>query len=93
MEKYKLIKKLGEGAFGIVIKCVNTVTQETVAIKRMKGKYSDWDECVNSNEVQSLKKLNNSPFVIKIKEMIHNKKEQEVNIVFEYCDRNLLQEI
>jgi serine/threonine protein kinase len=60
-----------------------------VAIKKMKGKYAEWDHAINSNEVQSLRKLNNCPFVIKIKEMIHNKKDAEVNIVFEYCDRNL----
>jgi serine/threonine protein kinase len=40
-------------------------------------------------EVQALKKLNGSPYLIKIKEMVHNKKENEVNIVFEYCERNL----
>ena len=44
-------------------------------------------------EVQALKKLNNSPFLIKIKEMVHNKKENEVNIVFEYCEKNLYQEM
>jgi len=59
----------------------------------MKGKVADWDTCVNSNEVQSLKKLNNSPFVIKIKEMTHNKKNEEVNIIFEYCEQNLYQEM
>jgi serine/threonine protein kinase len=44
-------------------------------------------------EVQALKKLNNSPFLIKIKEMVHNKKENEVNIVFEYCEKNLYHEM
>jgi serine/threonine protein kinase len=44
-------------------------------------------------EVQALKKLNSSPYLIKIKEMVHNKKENEVNIVFEYCDKNLFQEM
>jgi serine/threonine protein kinase len=37
MEKYKIVKKLGEGAFGVVVKCVNTQNQELVAIKKMKG--------------------------------------------------------
>ena len=40
-------------------------------------------------EVQALKKINSSPFLVKIKEMIHNKKDNEVNIVYEYCDKNL----
>ena len=37
MDKYKVIKKLGEGAFGVVTKCLNTETNELVAIKRLKG--------------------------------------------------------
>lgn len=89
MDKYQFVKKLGEGAYGIVVKCVNKQTQEIVAIKKMKGQYADWDKCLHMPEVQSLKKLNNSPYIVRIKEMVHNKKEEEVNIVFEYCDKNL----
>lgn len=59
----------------------------------MKGQYASWEACVNMAEVQALKKLNSSPYLIKIKEMVHNKKENEVNIVFEYCDKNLFQEM
>lgn len=51
MEKYKIVKKLGEGAFGIVVKCINQQTQELVAIKKMKGQYAQWDECLNMPEV------------------------------------------
>ena len=91
MEKYKFIKKLGEGAFGIVTKQVNTDTNEVVAIKKMKGKASSWEECLNMREVKALRKLNQNPNVIKIKEMI--RKNDEVNIVFEYCERNLYQEM
>lgn len=36
MDKYKAIKQLGEGAYGIVTKCLNSDTQELVAIKRLK---------------------------------------------------------
>jgi serine/threonine protein kinase len=37
MEKYRIISKLGEGAFGEVHKAVNTLTDELVAIKMMKN--------------------------------------------------------
>jgi len=86
MDKYKVIKKLGEGAYGIVVKCVNTQTDQLVAIKKLKGKYANWAECLQMAEVVALQDLNQSPFIIKLLEMVHNKKENEVNIVFEYCD-------
>lgn len=44
-------------------------------------------------EVASLQRLNQSIFLIKLKQIIHNKKENEVNIVFEYADRNLFNEM
>jgi serine/threonine protein kinase len=91
MDKYKVVKKLGEGAYGVVLKCVNTETNEVVAIKKMKGKFASWDECMNMKEIKALKKLNNHQNLIKIKEM--TKKIDELNIVFEYCDRNLYQEM
>jgi serine/threonine protein kinase len=59
MNKYEIVKKLGEGAFGVVTKCVNTETNEIVAIKRIKGKALTWDECLNMREIKALKKLNN----------------------------------
>ena len=34
MDKYKPIKTLGQGAYGVVIKAVNEATQEVVAIKQ-----------------------------------------------------------
>jgi serine/threonine protein kinase len=43
MEKYKIIKELGNGSFGIVYKATNTTTGETVAIKKFKQKYTNWD--------------------------------------------------
>ena len=91
MEKYKVLKKLGEGTFGTVIKCVNTETNELVAIKKMKGKSGSWDECLNLREIKALRKLNNHPNLIKIKEM--TRKGDELNIVFEYCERSLFNEM
>ncbi len=87
MDKYKVLSKLGEGSFGTVLKCVNTTTNELVAIKKMKTKFVTWDECMNMKEVKALKKLNNHPNLVKIKEM--TRKNDEVNIVFEFCERNL----
>ena len=68
MEKYKIITKLGEGAYGTVLKAVNTETQEVVAIKRMKQTMT-WAEALQLKEIQSLQHLQGHPNVIKIREM------------------------
>ncbi len=43
MDKYKMGNYLGDGAFGSVVKAINTNTGQVVAIKSMKKKYSTWD--------------------------------------------------
>ena len=43
MDKYKIIKSLGEGSFGTVHKAVNMSTNEIVAIKLLKQTTS-WEE-------------------------------------------------
>jgi serine/threonine protein kinase len=58
MEKYRIIgQKLGDGTFGNVVKAVNVETSELVAIKIMKNKYSNWDECLNLREIKVLRKI------------------------------------
>ena len=68
MEKYKVIKTIGEGAYGIVLKALNTETQEVVAIKRMKQKMT-WNEALALREIQAIQNLQNHPNIVKIKEM------------------------
>ena len=53
MEKYRVIKQLGEGAYGTVVKAVNTENQELVAIKRMKQNMT-WNEALQLREIQAL---------------------------------------
>ena len=83
MEKFKVIKKLGDGAFGAVIKAINTQTKEEVAIKQMKSKFNSWDECINLREIKCLRKFNH-PNLIKLKEVV--KQKDELNMIFEYFD-------
>jgi protein kinase len=36
MDRYKILKTIGDGTYGQVAKGINKATQETVAIKKMK---------------------------------------------------------
>jgi protein kinase len=68
MEKYKILHTLGDGTYGIVYKAQNTQTGELVAIKKMKRKYQNWEECMQLREVRSLRKISHSNLV-KLKEI------------------------
>ncbi|KAF3447888.1 hypothetical protein FNV43_RR08595 [Rhamnella rubrinervis] len=88
MERYKLIKEVGDGTFGSVWRAINKQTGEVVAIKKMKKKYFSWEECVNLREVKSLRKMNH-PNIVKLKEVI--RENDILFFVFEYMECNLYQ--
>eukprot|EP00242_Pyramimonas_sp_CCMP2087_P018443 CAMPEP_0198204824 /NCGR_PEP_ID=MMETSP1445-20131203/8296_1 /TAXON_ID=36898 /ORGANISM="Pyramimonas sp., Strain CCMP2087" /LENGTH=467 /DNA_ID=CAMNT_0043876887 /DNA_START=528 /DNA_END=1927 /DNA_ORIENTATION=+ len=88
MNRYKVMKQLGDGTYGAVWKATNRQTNEVVAIKKMKRKFYSWEECMALREVKSLRKLNH-PNVVKLKEVI--RENDELYFVFEYMDCNLYQ--
>ncbi len=59
-ERFTIIKQIDEGSFGYVLKAKKKDNDEIVAIKRIKKKYNNWDECVSLREVKSLRKLEDS---------------------------------
>ena len=58
MERYTILKTLGDGTYGSVVKAMNRETREEVAIKKMKKKFYSWEECMALREIKSLRKLN-----------------------------------
>ncbi|XVF52245.1 hypothetical protein PTKIN_Ptkin05aG0003500 [Pterospermum kingtungense] len=88
MERYKLIKEVGDGTFGTVWRAINKLSGEVVAIKKMKKKYYSWEECVNLREVKSLRRMNH-PNIVKLKEVI--RENDILYFVFEYMECNLYQ--
>ncbi|XP_009794518.1 cyclin-dependent kinase F-4-like [Nicotiana sylvestris] len=86
MERYKIIKEVGNGTFGSVWRALNKQTGEVVAIKKMKKKYYSWEECINLREVKSLRKMIH-PNIVKLKEVI--RENDILYFVFEYMECNL----
>eukprot|EP00928_Gymnodinium_smaydae_P080621 TRINITY_DN64287_c0_g1_i1.p1 TRINITY_DN64287_c0_g1~~TRINITY_DN64287_c0_g1_i1.p1 ORF type:complete len:461 (+),score=94.12 TRINITY_DN64287_c0_g1_i1:83-1465(+) len=86
MNRYKVMKVLGDGTYGSVLRAQNKSTGETVAIKKMKQKYHSWDECIKLREVTSLRKLLH-PNIVKLKEVI--RENDELHLVFEFMEANL----
>eukprot|EP01065_Artemidia_motanka_P010073 TRINITY_DN1527_c0_g1_i1.p1 TRINITY_DN1527_c0_g1~~TRINITY_DN1527_c0_g1_i1.p1 ORF type:complete len:637 (+),score=134.29 TRINITY_DN1527_c0_g1_i1:141-2051(+) len=88
MERYTVMKQIGDGTYGSVMKAVQKQSQEVVAIKRFKQKFYTWEECVNLNEVQALRKLNHHQNIVKLREVI--REHNNLFFVFEFMDCDLL---
>jgi len=88
MERYNIIKEVGDGTFGSVWRAINKESGEVVAIKKMKKKYYSWEECINLREVKSLQRMNH-PNIVKLKEVI--RESDTLFFVLEYMDCNLYQ--
>ena len=86
MDRYKVIKSVGDGSFGSVAKAINKATNEIVAIKKMKKKFYSWDEAMSLREIKSLRKMNHTN-IVKLKEVI--RVNDDLYFVFEYMDLNL----
>ena len=88
MERYKVLKTIGDGTFGTVSKAILKSTGEIVAIKRIKRKFATWEECLELTEIRCLRKLVH-PCLIKLKEVVRH--EGDLNLVFEYVEKNVVQ--
>ena len=86
MDRYKIVKTIGDGTFGSVAKAINKATNEVVAIKKMKKKFYSWEEAMALREIKSLRKLNH-PSIVKLKEVI--RVNDDLYFVFEYMENNL----
>ena len=89
MQKYEILSIIGEGAYGVVLKCRSNDSQEILAIKKFKE--SEEDEAVRkttSREVKVLKLLRH-PNVVELREAF--RKKAVVYLVFEYVHSNLLE--
>ena len=89
MNKYQIIKLIGDGTYGQVYEGINKETNMKVAIKKLKNKMSSWEDCILQNEVRILRKLNHEN-VVKLLEVIREQN-SDVSYIFEYCDCNLFQ--
>lgn len=89
MNKYEVLGVVGEGAYGVVLKCRNKETAEVVAIKKFKE--SDEDEALRKTtlrEVKVLRMLRHGN-IVSLKEAFRRK--AKLYLVFEYVDKNLLE--
>lgn len=88
MHRYTILGQLGDGSFGVVSKAMHTTTGEIVAVKKMKQRFSSWEECLQLREIQSLRRLQHHN-IIKLKEVV--RENTELFLIFEFMELNVYQ--
>lgn len=91
MENYESLGTIGEGTYGVVLKCRHKITGQIVAIKKFKE--SDDDEQVKKTalrEIKILKQLKHEN-IVSLLEVFRVK--GKLYLVFEYVEKTILEEI
>jgi cyclin-dependent kinase-like len=89
MNKYEVLGVVGEGAYGVVLRCRNKESGDIVAIKKFKE--SEDDELLRKTtlrEVKILRMLRHNNIVSLIEAF---RRKTKLYLVFEYVEKNLLE--
>uniref|UniRef100_A0A0D9VNQ8 Protein kinase domain-containing protein n=1 Tax=Leersia perrieri TaxID=77586 RepID=A0A0D9VNQ8_9ORYZ len=87
MEQYEKEEKIGEGTYGVVYKARDKVTNETIALKKIRLEQED--EGVPSTairEISLLKEMHHGN-IVRLHDVVHS--EKRIYLVFEYLDLDL----
>ncbi|KAK7097035.1 hypothetical protein V1264_004073 [Littorina saxatilis] len=89
MNKYEVLGVVGEGAYGVVLKCRHKENGEMVAIKKFKD--SEENEDVKRTTLRELKMLRTlkQDNIVELREAFRRK--GKLYLVFEYVERNMLE--
>ncbi|KAJ4950367.1 hypothetical protein NE237_027199 [Protea cynaroides] len=87
MDQYEKVEKIGEGTYGVVYKARDRLTNETIALKKIRLEQED--EGVPSTairEISLLKEMQHGN-IVRLQDVVHS--EKRLYLVFEYLDLDL----
>ncbi|XP_016086859.1 cyclin-dependent kinase-like 5, partial [Sinocyclocheilus grahami] len=89
MHRFEVLGIVGEGAYGVVLKCRHKETNEIVAIKKFKD--SEENEEVKETTMRELKMLRTlkQENIVELKEAFRQRR--KLYLVFEYVEKNMLE--
>ncbi|KAG5029153.1 hypothetical protein AAZX31_05G113800 [Glycine max] len=87
MEQYEKVEKIGEGTYGVVYKGRDRVTNETIALKKIRLEQED--EGVPSTAIREISLLKEMQHrnIVRLQDVVHD--EKSLYLVFEYLDLDL----
>lgn len=85
-ERFKILKVLGKGSFGVVYQVIEEKTQQHFAIKAFKRKFTSWEVAMRNAEVKAMIGLKHGN-IVACQEVF--RQDDCLYIVFELLDMDL----
>ncbi|KAJ3211016.1 hypothetical protein HK099_008128 [Clydaea vesicula] len=89
LEDFRLMSKLGEGTFSVVLKVKHKKTGSAFAMKRFRKTFQSFEDVEGLREIQALRRLNPHPHIISLEDIIFEPKHGILSLNFELMDCNL----
>uniref|UniRef100_UPI00358FE600 extracellular signal-regulated kinase 2-like isoform X1 n=2 Tax=Myxine glutinosa TaxID=7769 RepID=UPI00358FE600 len=90
LEKYKIMKCLGKGSYGIVWKGMHKLTGDIWAIKKNFDAFRNSTDAQRTyREITILRELHNHPNIIKLQDVIQAKGNKDIYLIFDCMDTDL----
>uniref|UniRef100_A0A8C4QWP8 Mitogen-activated protein kinase n=1 Tax=Eptatretus burgeri TaxID=7764 RepID=A0A8C4QWP8_EPTBU len=90
LEKYKIMKCLGKGSYGIVWKGKHKLTGEIMAIKKNFDAFRNKTDAQRTyREITILRELQNHPNIVKLHNVIQAKENKDIYLIFDCMDTDL----
>ncbi|SJK86571.1 Extracellular signal-regulated kinase 2 [Babesia microti strain RI] len=90
LKRFKILNKLGKGAYGIVWKAIDKTTGETVALKKIFDAFrNSTDSQRTYREIMFLTELRGRPGIIGLKCVLPAYNNKDVYLVFEHMETDL----
>jgi renal tumor antigen len=91
VHEFRILRKLGEGAYADVYMVKSVKDQMVYAEKRLKKRYRSFDEVNQLIEVISLRSLSKHPNIIHLHSVMYDSQSGHVALIFEVAEMNLLE--
>uniref|UniRef100_A0A7E4W3B4 Mitogen-activated protein kinase n=1 Tax=Panagrellus redivivus TaxID=6233 RepID=A0A7E4W3B4_PANRE len=89
-ERYELHKRLGKGAYGIVIKATDRKSKEIVALKKIFDAFRNQTDAQRTfREIMFLQEFGRHPNVVKLLNIIRADNDRDIYLVFEFMEADL----
>jgi mitogen-activated protein kinase 15 len=90
LRKYEVQQRLGKGAYGIVWRCTDKKTRDSVALKKIFDAFQNSTDAQRTfREIMFLQELNGHENIVKLLDVMRAENDKDIYLVFDYMETDL----